>query len=695
MPNDLAKILCLQTPGGKTVPNTYSFRDDDSGFAKGNKDNTAWRKAEHLVLLKFPQAGIDKFFKIIKDHVKDEKAEKLCPQKVYVQEKADSEKFICYDINGKELKGPSLLYDLLPLNGYPEIEEFARTGFMILNNEHKLTDNDVTFLNSEQTRKDLYIDNIPVLREKITGEKEEIQINGNNRFYTDFELNIGDKTYYLTKELHEEGYGKIIEWFIKKDKTIIHKILEQRGNLNGEAEQSHENFLAAIRTKPFVLLAGISGTGKTRLVRQLAQRFWGKDSTEGNYECIPVRPNWHDSTELLGYVSRASGKSEYQITNFLRFLAKAWLYEAEGIPFFLCLDEMNLAPVEQYFAEYLSVIESRKKEGEKIVTRPLVVVATEEVQDDLLDRLFKKYETEKADQVKTLKDYFKKVGGIPIPSNLVVMGTVNMDETTCSFSRKVLDRAMTFELNEVDLRNSGLEESLDPQSGDLNPEDGKCTYCNGYEVYNSGEKNKEICGSVIDLLEKLNSDCLGNTPFKLAYRTRDEMMIYCVERLRGETLPTDVTTTENESAPQANDGGQDTPVTENSETANNAAATPGNDGDTQATAEATPQQTDSNVQEEPQEDVSDAQANENDLTAPQTQSAGNTELSDSLKRALDEAVSMKVLCRIEGDEQIVNNDLLKTLKDTISSTVGDGICTAKLDEMISRLKNTHYTSFWS
>ena len=91
-------------------------------------------------------------------------------------------------------------------------------------------------------------------------------------------------------------------------------------------------------------------------------------TTPGNYCLIEVKPNWHDSTELLGYYSALSGK--YELTEFIRFTYKA-LRNPE-VPFFLCLDEMNLAPVEQYFAEFLSVLETRKKTENGIESQPLL-----------------------------------------------------------------------------------------------------------------------------------------------------------------------------------------------------------------------------------------------------------------------------------------------------------------------------------
>lgn len=125
----------------------------------------------------------------------------------------------------------------------------------------------------------------------------------------------------------------------------------------------HTPYLSALRTKSFLLLAGISGTGKSRIVREFAFKSCPKclqdksGTTPGNYCMIEVKPNWHDSTELLGYYSRL-GKAGYQFTKFVKFLVKAKMFP--NVPFFVCLDEMNLAPVEQYFAEILSILETRK-----------------------------------------------------------------------------------------------------------------------------------------------------------------------------------------------------------------------------------------------------------------------------------------------------------------------------------------------
>ena len=102
------------------------------------------------------------------------------------------------------------------------------------------------------------------------------------------------------------------------------------------------DIITAIKTKPFLLLAGISGTGKSRIVRELARAYWYENSAEykaqkpKNFEMIQVKPNWHDSTELMGYVSRVSGSPIYVIGDFLRFITRAW--ENLDTPYFLCLD---------------------------------------------------------------------------------------------------------------------------------------------------------------------------------------------------------------------------------------------------------------------------------------------------------------------------------------------------------------------
>jgi energy-coupling factor transporter ATP-binding protein EcfA2 len=283
-------------------------------------------------------------------------------------------------------------------------------------------------------------------------------------------------------------------------------------------------FITAIKSKPFLLLAGISGTGKSRIVRELARACWDEDSEEykaqkpRNFEMVQVKPNWHDSSELIGYVSRIDGV-RYVVGPFLRFMVKA--IQDPEMPYFLCLDEMNLAPVEQYFAEYLSVVESRKRQADgTITTDPIVDYSNTEEYKSLIDQLF-------PDDDNLRSSYLTEDGGkrLSIPNNLIIVGTVNMDETTFSFSRKVLDRAMTIEMNEVNLKG-GLSNRYEP-IGKLGMDELVGTAIEGVDVYN---QYQSVCDDVIAYLQSIN-DRLEGTPFKVAYRTRNEALIYVVNNL--------------------------------------------------------------------------------------------------------------------------------------------------------------------
>ena len=307
----------------------------------------------------------------------------------------------------------------------------------------------------------------------------------------------------------------------------------------GNIESQYRPYITAIKSKPFLLLAGISGTGKSRIVRELARACWDEGSDEykaqkpKNFQMIQVKPNWHDSSDLIGYVSRVSGKAEFVAGEFLKFIAKAW--EDTETPYFLCLDEMNLAPVEQYFAEYLSVIESRKShEYSTVTTDPIIYPEYEVERDKNTNELvpkpwYKKLVSELLVDCPT-KDAFALNNqfineGISIPQNLIVVGTVNMDETTFSFSRKVLDRAMTIEMNEVDL-HGGLTERNE-QIGKLGKAELIGYAVEGVDVYGA---NKDVCETVLTYLDAVNT-VLEGTPFKVAYRTRNEFMLYVVNNL--------------------------------------------------------------------------------------------------------------------------------------------------------------------
>ena len=331
---------------------------------------------------------------------------------------------------------------------------------------------------------------------------------------------------FPSSELRKAAFLTAIKTTYDENPHFAHKYaIENLGSIH-EAKTTpipstaYRPYITAIKSKPFLLLAGISGTGKSRIVRELARACWEEGSEEykaqktRNFEMVQVRPNWHDSSELIGYVSRVSGKAEFVAGDFLKFVAKAW--EDQDTPYFLCLDEMNLAPVEQYFAEYLSVVESRKCGEDGIVTTDPILKKED------AEWYFNLTATLTSDD--DIRKRFNK-DGICIPQNLIVVGTVNMDETTFSFSRKVLDRAMTIEMNDVNL-HGGLTKRHE-SIGKLGNAELVGSAVEGVDVYSD---YTSVCDTALGYLQKVN-DVLEGTPFKIAYRTRNEFLLYVVNNL--------------------------------------------------------------------------------------------------------------------------------------------------------------------
>ncbi|MVT11128.1 McrB family protein [Chitinophaga tropicalis] len=289
-------------------------------------------------------------------------------------------------------------------------------------------------------------------------------------------------------------------------------------------QDAQRKVLMAIKTKPFLILAGVSGTGKSRLVRTLAYRTCTEKSLRykhcpGNFELLKVKSNWHDSTELLGHPTQLGGILKYVSSAFIRFLIKAWKYK--DVPFFLCLDEMNLAPVERYFAEYLSLLETRRYDNDSMNSDAFI--SKEDIRRYAeADNAF--WSQLELDTDPVLRRQFLKYG-ITLPPNLIVIGTVNMDETTHTFSRKVLDRAMTIEMDIVDMEDGLLEysQSWEYPSEFIAPGFLLDRLPGGYDAYH---KNVTVGKRIIDELKAIN-EVLEHSPFRIAYRVRDEILAYC------------------------------------------------------------------------------------------------------------------------------------------------------------------------
>lgn len=315
-------------------------------------------------------------------------------------------------------------------------------------------------------------------------------------------------------------------------------------------------YISAIKTKPFLILGGFSGTGKSQKVKELAFATCPCDGTlnvsetsPGNYLLVSVKPNWHDATDITGF--RSSVNRNYYVTDFMRFLVKAKHYPK--VPFFVCLDEMNLAPVEEYFADFLSVIESRKLTSSgKIVTDALVPASVFNDSDYCDDfNIFLKIGlkptvevndiTEFSAQIKDSgneSDFFEeswlvdelKRDGLTIPQNVIIIGTVNMDDTTNSFSRKVIDRAMTFETIVQEITDDYFDKPVklgyvkEPLDGrmfisDIVRADEVGTLDDGSPWIDKDER-EDLKG----FINGINADMDG-TPFKISYRILNETIL--------------------------------------------------------------------------------------------------------------------------------------------------------------------------
>lgn len=391
-------------------------------------------------------------------------------------------------------------------------------------------------------------DYIPNISYMSFGVLEDLGLLKKDKNKNKFNLNTLSLTYpgkYLLSELDKH---------IGKAKNKEHKI---HMSINKENMVSLQPYLNALRTKPFMILAGISGTGKSRIVRELAfkccpKHLQDKDgTTPGNYCMVEVKPNWHDSTELLGYWSNLHDK--YIFTKFVKFLVKAKMYP--NVPFFVCLDEMNLAPVEQYFAEFLSILETRRivkdeedeKENTEVKTGALVdkdnFISFGAIGDKHLENnrqiYFKLFNINDREMMEKVVDSSKSLlkDGLTLPENVFVVGTVNMDDTTHQFSRKVIDRAMTIEMN------GGALEDIFNNDGDLKYTDEPLTMDNLRSKYVTANDVIEKCSTIAadeqickfikgstenglpQRLQAINTVLTG-TPFTVSYRVMNELTIY-------------------------------------------------------------------------------------------------------------------------------------------------------------------------
>ena len=313
-----------------------------------------------------------------------------------------------------------------------------------------------------------------------------------------------DAVAFLENKYFGEENMKQLKITSKPKKEIVNNIFKYISSQGYEySKELISNLYLSLKIKPFVILAGISGTGKSKIVRLFAESL--RATVENNqFNMISVKPDWNDSTELIGYKNIESKFIKGKLTQIIEEASKNL-----DKPYFVCLDEMNLARVEYYLSDYLSIIESRRKIEDEIITDKLI------------------YDSEIDEEEK-----------LSLPENLYIIGTVNMDDTTFQFSRKVLDRANTIEFSEVNLENlfglTSIEENVD-KSIEVYNDFLKSTYLKTLDIEDEYRDyavkiNKKII-SINEILKKSQK--------QFAYRVRDEILFYMIENKKANLLDED------------------------------------------------------------------------------------------------------------------------------------------------------------
>lgn len=244
----------------------------------------------------------------------------------------------------------------------------------------------------------------------------------------------------------------------------------------------------ALQTKRFVILTGLSGSGKTLLARLFAK--WISPSAE-NYAVVPVGSNWTSNENILGYPDALS-PDRYVKTAAVEIILRA--YKAPDEPHILILDEMNLSHVERYFADFLSAIESPNE--------PL------HLHGDSSDR-----------------------GDVPpflsgLPRNLFVIGTVNVDETTYMFSPKVLDRANVIEFRADPDAMRGFLENPRKAEADTLAKGGEGHAAEFVARANADAKLHATVAAIFSAEMMFLFDVLSKYELEFGFRTAHEIMRY-------------------------------------------------------------------------------------------------------------------------------------------------------------------------
>lgn len=340
--------------------------------------------------------------------------------------------------------------------------------------------------------------------QKFDSDRGKVALgNQTNPLYVSHIINNNDKEIEKNKEIYAEE-PSMDNLDAETVLMQIYKYINSKGFIFSYEDIC--NFYLSLKTKPFLILAGISGTGKSKLV-QLFSEAVEATSLNGRFRIISVKPDWNDSAELFGYKNINDNFVPGVLTSIITEASRP---ENINKPYFICLDEMNLARVEYYLSEYLSIIESRKfTDNNRIVT----------------DRIFPK------NYLPEINIYSKLI----IPENIYIIGTVNMDDTTFAFSRKVLDRANTIEFSEVRLEELGFVED----KVNTIKVDNHIFRTRFLSIKDALKEKKDYVMKINSKIIEINN-ILQAANSHFGYRVRDEIVFYMLENKLNNLLDEDM-----------------------------------------------------------------------------------------------------------------------------------------------------------
>ncbi len=313
------------------------------------------------------------YFNIISMAIRDGASKLLIEQPEYHRIKLDIEDInnIIYDVDDNIIFIPAVLYDHYVerhRNDYIDAEEYL-----------------VSEPKDEQ-----------VVKQNIASEQEADKPSAN---------------------LQQEAVAHKEEALVKEEGSILKKMKAAAKEMHlVYSDEDLINFYVSAHSSNLIVLAGMSGTGKSRLIKVYAKAL-GLDKYDG-IKFISVSPAWTDDSDLLGYVDYKGNKYREAATELVTFLKRA--AENRDKQYVICFDEMNLARVEHYFSSFLSILEDPETERQLVVyNRSLAGV---------------------------LDNSNEFPATISLGDNVLFAGTVNIDESTFNFSDKVLDRANVIKL---------------------------------------------------------------------------------------------------------------------------------------------------------------------------------------------------------------------------------------------------------